>query len=62
MIVNLIIWLIVIVVTVAFGWLVTRAWRAKNPLAKWGGVVLSGLLTLVAALIVVVSAMGLIRL
>jgi mono/diheme cytochrome c family protein len=61
MIVNLLIWLVVVAVAVFFGWLVTRAWRAKNAIMKWGGLVLSGLLTLVFALVAVVSARGLIR-
>ena len=59
---NIIIWLVVVVLAVFFGWLVARAWRAKSPVRKWGGVVLGGLLTLVAALVAIVSARGLIRL
>ena len=47
MIGNIIIWLIVLLATVGFGWLVTRAWRAGNPVLKWVGVVLSGLLTII---------------
>jgi mono/diheme cytochrome c family protein len=59
---NILFWLILLAVSVLFGWLVTRAWRAKNPVMKWGGVVLGGLLTLVAALVVIISARGLVRL
>jgi cytochrome c553 len=56
---NHLIWLIVDGVAVFLGWVVTRAWRAKHPVMKWGGVVLGGLFTLVAVLIAVVSARGL---
>jgi mono/diheme cytochrome c family protein len=59
---NLIIWLVIVVLAVLFGWLVTRAWRASNPVAKWAGVVFGGLLTLVLALVAIVSARGLVRL
>ena len=59
MIGNLLSWLVLVVVTGAFGWLTRRAWRAKNALLKWGGVVLAGLLTLVFAAVSVTGAIGL---
>jgi mono/diheme cytochrome c family protein len=62
MFLNILIWLIILAVAVLFGWLVTRAWRVKNPVVKWSGVVLGSLLTLVASLVVIVSGRGLIRL
>jgi mono/diheme cytochrome c family protein len=62
MIGNLIIWLIFILLAIGFAWLAIRAWRAKSPLTKWGGVVLGGLLALVTALVAVIAVPGLIRL
>lgn len=58
MIVNLLIWLVLLVVTVVFGWLTLRSWRAKNALVRWAGVLLSGLLTLVLALVCILTASG----
>ena len=59
MIGNLLTWLVIVVVTVVFGWLTWRAWRAKRWFVKWPGVVLSGLLTLVLAAVSVTAAIGL---
>jgi len=59
MIGNLLTWLVIVVVTVVFGWLTWRAWRAKRWFVKWPGVVLSGLLTLVLGLVSVLAAIGL---
>lgn len=53
---------VLVVLTIAFGWLLTRAWGSKNAILKWGGLVLSGLLTLVFALLLVVSLVGFYRL
>jgi mono/diheme cytochrome c family protein len=59
MILNLISLLILVAIVVFLGWLVTRAWKAKRWFVKWPGVILSGLLTLVFALVVVVAGIGL---
>src|SRR5574341_765738 len=59
---NILFWLIMLAVSVLFGWLTWRAWRAKNAIMKWGGVVLSGLLTLIVAALSVVTLMGLVKL
>ncbi|HLF01479.1 MAG TPA: c-type cytochrome [Anaerolineales bacterium] len=56
---NLLTWLVIVVVTVVFGWLTWRAWRAKRWFVKWPGVVLSGLLTLTLAAVSVTAAIGL---
>jgi mono/diheme cytochrome c family protein len=45
----------------SFGWLATRAWRAQNVALKWGGVGLSGLLTLIFTLVSVVTMIGVVR-
>jgi mono/diheme cytochrome c family protein len=61
MLANLLVWLVVVALTVLLAWLVTRAWRAKNPLLKWVGVALAGLLTLVCGAVSVTAAIGLYR-
>jgi len=38
--------LILIVVIALFGFLTARAWKLKNDILKWGGVVIAALLTL----------------
>ena len=43
------------------GWLAWRAWHARNPFARWGGGILSSLLTLVVAAVGVMSAVGLVK-
>jgi mono/diheme cytochrome c family protein len=58
-IVNLVIWLGLAIITVLMGLLAWRAWRARNALVKWGGGVLSSLLTLVMGAVTVVALIGL---
>ena len=59
MIVNLVSLLVLVAVAVGFGWLARRAWRSRSAVLKWGGVALSGLLTLVLAAASVMAAIGL---
>ncbi len=59
MFVNILILLVLIALVVLFGWLTLRAWKAKRWFIKWPGLVLSGLLTLVFALVVFVAGSGL---
>jgi cytochrome b561 len=54
-----VVWLIGLTVVVAlFGWLVWRAWRASNPIVKWGGVAGSAFLGMLIAMITVVILLG----
>lgn len=53
---------IVLLLAVAFGYLVKRAWGSKNKILKWAGVVLAGLLTLVFAAAFIAAIIGTIRL
>lgn len=59
MLANVLLWLLIVVVTVLLGWLTWRAWRSRNGLVRWGGGLLAGLLTLVAAVGVGVIGRGL---
>ena len=42
----------------AFGFLATRAWKLKNRFLKWGGLVITGLLTLIPAALLVLALRG----
>ncbi len=59
MFVNILILLVLIAITVGAGWLTFRAWKAKRWFVKWPGVIVSGLLTLVFALVVFAAGSGL---
>jgi len=50
--------LILLVVALVFGFLVTRAWQARNGFIKWGGVVVGGILTLIPTLLLVLALVG----
>src|SRR3989304_4040849 len=49
---------ILIVLIASFGFLATRAWKLKNAILKWGGVVIAGLLTLIPAALFVLALIG----
>jgi len=49
---------VLVALAALFAFLVTRAWRLKNGLLKWGGVVLSGLLTLIPLLLLALALVG----
>lgn len=61
MFMNLLFWLIILILTIAFGWLAWRLWRTKKPLLKWAGGTLSTLLTLVFTLVSIVALVGLVK-
>ena len=56
---NLIALVVLIALAVFFAWLVRRAWRLKRWYLRWPALVLSGVLTLLLVLIVVLDARGL---
>ncbi|MCC7354541.1 MAG: c-type cytochrome [Anaerolineae bacterium] len=60
MLANILGLFVLIALVVLFAWLATRAWRARNAILKWVGVVLAGLLTLLLVLVTVVAARGLV--
>lgn len=59
MFVNLLVLIIVIAVTVLFGWLTFRSWRIKRWLFKIPALLVTGLLTLLLAAIAFLGAKGL---
>jgi mono/diheme cytochrome c family protein len=58
MIGNIIGLLVLLALVVLFGWLARRSWGSKRKFLKWPALILSGLLTLLLALITVVAAIG----
>jgi len=58
---NILIWLVIVAAAVLLGWLTFRAWRAKNKAVKWGGVVVSGLFTIVLALVSMIMLSGMVK-
>jgi mono/diheme cytochrome c family protein len=58
----MLLWLVLLALTVLFVWLARRAFKARSRFVKWAGVVFSGLLTMIFALLVVVSGIGLYKL
>jgi len=58
---NVLTLLALVAIAVLFGWLVTRAWRAKHAIVKWPGVILAGLLTLILVLVSGIVANGLLK-
>ena len=58
MLTNIIIWLVVLILTVAAGWLTWRAIRAKRLWVKIAGGLGAGLLTLVLAAVTIFSGKG----
>lgn len=55
---NLIVLLVLIGITLFFGFLAWRAWHARNAIVKWVGVIFAALLTLLLALITLVYGKG----
>ncbi len=58
MVLSLVSSIVVLAISVLLGWLALRAWRARNPFAKWIGGVLASLLTLIAAAIGILALVG----
>lgn len=58
MIGNLLLWLVLVVVTIGFALLTRRAWRVQRWFFKWPAILLTGLLTLLLALVSIFSVMG----
>jgi mono/diheme cytochrome c family protein len=53
---------VLVLLTAVFAWLLTRAWGSKNAILKWGGLLVTGLFTLVFGLLLTVAVVGFVRL
>jgi mono/diheme cytochrome c family protein len=58
---NILIWIAIVAAVVLLGWLTLRAWHAKRKVVKWGGVIVSGLFTIVLILVSVVMLIGIVK-
>ena len=61
MIQNILMWFMLLAVAVGLAWVAIRLWRARNPLVKWGGVFVSGLLALVVLSLSVIALNGMFK-
>ena len=59
---NIAICVVLLAFAIFLGWLTARAWRARNAFVKWGGGILSSLLTLIVAAVGVLALVGLVKL
>jgi cytochrome c553 len=50
--------LILVVLIALFGYLTARAWKLKNVILKWGGMILAGLLTITLTTLLVLGLIG----
>jgi len=55
---NILLWLVLVAITILFAWLGRRAWRSRNVFLKWGGLILSGLLSLVLGTVTILALIG----
>jgi len=58
MIGNILGFLVIILLMLVFGWLTWRAWHSRRALIKWGGGILSALLTMIFLLVGVLAIVG----
>lgn len=61
MVINFLILLFIIGLAILFGWLIRRAWRARNPFLKWIGAIVGSLFLLLALFVGGLGLTGLIR-
>ena len=58
---NILVWLVIIAAAVLLGRLTFRAWHARNKVVKWVGVIVSGLFTIILALVSVLMLVGMVK-
>lgn len=61
MFINIFFLLVILAVSVLFGWLTRQAWKTKNAFSKWGGSILGGLLSALFGIISIVAMFGLVK-
>jgi len=61
MFINIFFLLVMMAVSVLFGWLTRRSWQTKNIFSKWGGSILSGLLSVLIGFASIVAVVGLVK-
>jgi mono/diheme cytochrome c family protein len=61
MISNILGWIVLLVLSILFGWFVLRSWHLNNKVFKWAGTLLSGLFALILSLVTVVVLVGMVK-
>lgn len=61
MVINIFFLLVMMAVSVLFGWLTRRAWKSGNTFSKWVGSIISGLLSVLIGLLSIATIVGLIK-
>ena len=61
MFLNMFFLLVMMAVSVLFGWLARRSWKTRNAHLKWGSSILGGLLSVFIGLLSIVAVAGLIK-
>jgi mono/diheme cytochrome c family protein len=61
MFINIFFLLVMMAISVLFGWLARRSWKTRNVFSKWGGSILSGLLSVLIGLLCIVAVVGMIK-
>lgn len=61
MFINIFYLLVMMAVSVLFGWLSRRSWKSRNAFSKWVGSILGGLLSVLVGLISIMTIIGLVK-
>ena len=61
MFINIFFLLVMVAVSVLFGWLARRSWKTGNVVSKWAGTILSGLLSVLVGLLSILTVIGLVK-
>lgn len=61
MLINIFYLLVLMAVSVLFGWLSRRSWKSRNAFSKWAGSILGGLLSVLVGLVSIMTVIGLVK-
>lgn len=61
MFINIFYLLVMMAVSVLFGWLSRRSWKSRNAFSKWAGSILGGLLSVLVGLVSIMTVIGLVK-
>ncbi len=61
MFINIFFLLVMMAVSVLFGWLARRSWKTRNTFSKWGGRILSGLLSVLVGFASIATVIGMVK-
>ncbi len=61
MFINIFFLLVMMAVSVLFGWLARRSWKTRNAFSKWGGSILGGLFSVLIGLLSIATVIGMVK-